>query len=299
MTTSTTTLDIAKIQRRQRLQMRAKLDVDAIDRYATALQEGTALPPVLVASLDDDKGALVLVDGWHRVAAHEMISRTSVDATVQRMTTAQALRAALAANSTHGVPRTQADRRKAVTAALLDDAIKGESDREVARICGVSHPLVAAVRRDLAGEPPLPTARRETEQVERDPATAPVSVPRERDEAPAPSAPRAPAAPQSAPQAAPTLQVLDVVEVDEPITTEPVGPAQARRVVAEMRALAQALGRAGVARVAGDDAEVSEAGLRVVAALLGDHDTEDLLALSGSLSSALAWVHATVAQIED
>lgn len=46
--------------------------------------------------------------------------------------------------------RTDADKRRAVEIALADPEIAAQSDREIARICGVGHPFVASVRSECA-----------------------------------------------------------------------------------------------------------------------------------------------------
>ena len=56
------------------------------------------------------------------------------------------------ANISHGLRPSIADRRKSVTAMLLDIEWQEWSDREIARKCGVSHTLVAAMRKELGAE---------------------------------------------------------------------------------------------------------------------------------------------------
>jgi hypothetical protein len=58
-----------------------------------------------------------------------------------------ALQHALAANQTHGLRRTQADKRRSVELAIEQWAI--ESDRQIAKLTGTTHPFVAKVRREL------------------------------------------------------------------------------------------------------------------------------------------------------
>jgi hypothetical protein len=55
-----------------------------------------------------------------------------------------ALQHALAANQTHGLRRTNADKRRAVELAL--DRWPDKSDREIATLAGTSHPFVGRVR---------------------------------------------------------------------------------------------------------------------------------------------------------
>ena len=70
-------------------------------------------------------------------------------------------------NATHGLRRSNADKRRAVSILLQDELVAVDpgtgdswSDREVARRCSVSADLVGAVRRDLTvGNDSEPTTR--------------------------------------------------------------------------------------------------------------------------------------------
>jgi transposase-like protein len=53
---------------------------------------------------------------------------------------------AVGANAAHGLRRTNADKRRAVTMLLDDDEWGQWSDSAIARQCGVSHTFVATVR---------------------------------------------------------------------------------------------------------------------------------------------------------
>jgi hypothetical protein len=53
------------------------------------------------------------------------------------------------ANTTHGYPRSNDDKRQAVMTLLRDAEWSQWSDREIARRCAVTHPFVATVRASL------------------------------------------------------------------------------------------------------------------------------------------------------
>lgn len=55
------------------------------------------------------------------------------------------------ANASHGLRRTNDDKRRAVLTLLNDLEWAKWSDREIARACGVTHPFVAKQRADLSG----------------------------------------------------------------------------------------------------------------------------------------------------
>lgn len=76
---------------------------------------------------------------------------------------------ACGANSTHGLKRTNADKRRAVMALLKDEEWGKWSDREIARRCGVDNSFASRVRRELVtvdepqSEPRTYTTRHGTE----------------------------------------------------------------------------------------------------------------------------------------
>jgi hypothetical protein len=96
-----TTVRIADLLRGERYQIRAKLDPGTVARYANGYAAGAGLPPVTVAQVGK---ALVLVDGWHRVAALERLGRGEVGAVVIPATDREARWLAAHANLTHGLP---------------------------------------------------------------------------------------------------------------------------------------------------------------------------------------------------
>jgi len=116
------------------------------DGHIRALEEVVdTLPPLLVVLRGDQ---MVLVDGWHRLAALQNCGRDTV--TVRRVTMpadGDLRRLAFEANAAHGRPLTLTDRR--TEAARLLRLAPATSDREIARRCGLSQPTVAKVRADL------------------------------------------------------------------------------------------------------------------------------------------------------
>lgn len=123
-------------------QIRAKIDVDTVEQYAEAMQDATnKFPPVVVFH---DGSQFILADGFHRVMAAARNGFTDIDAEVNKGTRTDALKFALGANSTHGLKRTNADKRRSVELALAE--WPKISDREIARICFVSAEMVGDVR---------------------------------------------------------------------------------------------------------------------------------------------------------
>ena len=120
--------------------------------YAEAMKAGALFPPVVV--FVDSKGVHWLADGFHRCAAAELAGFAEVAADVREGSRKDALLHAASANASHGLRRTNADKRRAVLLVL--SAYPKWSDRKIAEACGVDHKTVSAARRSLepAGEIP-------------------------------------------------------------------------------------------------------------------------------------------------
>jgi hypothetical protein len=130
------------------IQQRANgLDAATINEYAAQYEAGTEMPPI-VAFQDKDE-MIWLSDGFHRYAAQDLLGRESVDVDLRKGTRRDAILFACAANSSHGLRRTNADKRKAITTLLSDEAWAKRSDRWVADKVGVGHQLVGDVRTQL------------------------------------------------------------------------------------------------------------------------------------------------------
>ncbi len=85
-------------------------------------------------------------DGYHRVLAAAKAGLTEIAADVRPGNQRDAMLFAISANSAHGLPRTSADKRKAVAVLLGDSEWKEWSDRDIARRCLVSNSLVSRMR---------------------------------------------------------------------------------------------------------------------------------------------------------
>ena len=156
-------VSLASIVIDDRFQTRAALDHAAIEDYIEAIRVTGRwpFPPIKIVSQ-------FLVDGFHRVTAAKRVAadpetavelrkslqsipceRVSVDLTSDNIPML-ALQHALAANQTHGLRRTNADKRRAIELALK--CWPDRSDREIAKLTGTSHPNVGAVRAELRVE---------------------------------------------------------------------------------------------------------------------------------------------------
>lgn len=133
--------------------VRADLNADAVREYG----EASDLPPIDVC---EGGGKMYLGDGRHRLEAHRANSKKKIKARVRRYSTADeartaALLTAFGANSTHGLPRTAADKRAAVRACLAVPEYAEQSDRRIGEMCRVGHWLVGQIRAELTAQKTL------------------------------------------------------------------------------------------------------------------------------------------------
>lgn len=129
-------------------QARVEINMDAVGDYAEALKAGVELPPVVVFFDGADHW---LADGFHRYHAHKQADKASIAADVRNGTVRDAVLFSLGANWTHGLRRTNADKRKAVETMLADAEWVKWSDNKIAQACGVSDKTVAAHRAAIFG----------------------------------------------------------------------------------------------------------------------------------------------------
>jgi hypothetical protein len=133
-------------------QMRvAGINPAIVDEYARAMQEGAAFPAIIVFH---DGNAYHVADGFHRVAAARQANLAEIPAEVRSGSGRDAILAAAGANSTHGIRRTNADKRNSIERLLADPEWRLWSDREIARACHADHKTVARVRREVTGKIP-------------------------------------------------------------------------------------------------------------------------------------------------
>ncbi len=136
-------------------QMRVEMKPDVVREYADEMAAGAIFPPVVVYH---DGSSYWLADGFHRVAAARKIERETFDAEVREGGDRDAILHGIGSNASHGLRRSQADKRRAVERLLRDEEWSKWSDRKIAKVAKVDHKTVAKVRRDLlGGEFPTPT----------------------------------------------------------------------------------------------------------------------------------------------
>jgi hypothetical protein len=116
-----------------------------VEEYVEAMRGGDEFPPIVVFS--NDGVQYHLADGFHRLGASRLVQREEIECEIHAGDWEDALLFACGANSDHGLRRTCSDQRKAVSCLLRHPKWSARSDREIARVCKVSHTLVGKVRR--------------------------------------------------------------------------------------------------------------------------------------------------------
>lgn len=163
-------LALALIQIDGGTQSRANVNDQVVNEYAEAIQAGATFPPIVVFY---DGKKHWLADGFHRFHAYRKIGREKVAADVRQGTRRDAILHSVGANETHGLRRTNDDKRRAVLTLLGDAEWSAKPERWIAATAHVSHTFVQKVRAaHLATLPDRPAEK----QVERGGATYPMKT---------------------------------------------------------------------------------------------------------------------------
>ncbi len=116
-----------------------------LNHVHTLAETATALPPIIV-----HRATMQVVDGWHRLRAAISRGEATIAAVFFDGDPEEAFVLAVKMNAAQGLPLSLADRRSAALRILL--SYPDWSDRAIAEIAGISHPTVAAIRRQSTGK---------------------------------------------------------------------------------------------------------------------------------------------------
>lgn len=145
-----TTFSLANIRTDGGTQPRAALSPEVIGEYAEALEAGALFPPVVVFY---DGSEYWLADGFHRFYAHARTGRSWIEAEVRQGTLEEAQWYSFSVNQTHGLRRTNEDKRRAVEGALMAWSkrfgLRPVNCSEIARHTGVSIGMVTGYAREM------------------------------------------------------------------------------------------------------------------------------------------------------
>ena len=128
-------------------QMRFELSGSTVKEYQTLCKSDGSWPfqePLVVFT---DGKSYWLADGFHRLEACKLAGQLLVDCEIKNGTVEDAQDYALSANITHGLRRSNEDKKKAVEFALNCERWSSKSSRAIADHLGVSHSFVANARK--------------------------------------------------------------------------------------------------------------------------------------------------------
>lgn len=140
-------ISIDKIRIDGGTQIRIEPNQETIDNYTALYSDGVNFPPIIVFF---DGVDYWLADGFHRYFAAINAGRSEINETVINGTKRDAILFSLGANGTHGLNRTNADKRNAVETMLKDAEWVKWSDNAIARQCHVSPTFVGSIRKSLS-----------------------------------------------------------------------------------------------------------------------------------------------------
>lgn len=143
----TTKLTLSKIRLDGGTQPRAEIDPFVVDDYAAAMNEAAGFPAIVVFYDGKDHW---LADGFHRVQAAMKAGLKTLASDVRQGTRRDAVLHSVGANASHGLRRTNADKRRAVETLLRDETWTTWSDNKIAQLCFVHHDTVGKARKELS-----------------------------------------------------------------------------------------------------------------------------------------------------
>lgn len=141
-----TDLPISLIRLDGGTQNRAQLDWVVIAEYSEEMKIGARFPAIDVTY---DGETYWLVDGFHRVNAAKDANLETILANVKPGTREDAQWRSYGVNKSHGLRRTNEDKRRAVEAALAHPKAASMTDVAIAQHCGVSSMTVGNYRKTI------------------------------------------------------------------------------------------------------------------------------------------------------
>lgn len=158
---TTKEIALAHISKDANLQQRSgKRDDEYLIEMSDVLREAQTtdainhiFPPVGVVW---DGKVFHLFDGYYRTSAYEGNNIPAIEADIYIGNYDDAVILSYGANPAHGLRRSSADKRKAVTNALSNPLLADYTKPELAALCGVSREYVYKIEKQIADQPRLP-----------------------------------------------------------------------------------------------------------------------------------------------
>ena len=153
---------VSKIRMDGGAQMRAGIDDETVAEYAERYRSGAKMPALVVFN---DGENYWLADGFHRLQALLASGTPNALCEINKGTQRDAVLFGCGANASHGLRRTNGDKRRAVGRLLGDEEWSRWTDRRIAQTCGVDNSFVSRLRKEMGGvdEQHLPATRTGTD----------------------------------------------------------------------------------------------------------------------------------------
>lgn len=128
-------------------QSRVAMNEATIADYTEAIIGGADLPPVVTFF---DGAVFWLADGFHRYFAHKAAGTLEIKSELHDGTLRDAVLYSVGANASHGLRRTNEDKRRAVMMLLNDAEWSAWSQEKIAKACSVSTGFVSKLANDAS-----------------------------------------------------------------------------------------------------------------------------------------------------
>ncbi len=146
MTSKIDTIPLDAVRINGGTQSRVELNQTAIAEYAEAIRLSIELPPIVTFF---DGATFWLADGFHRYNAHRDAGAMEINSEIRSGSLRDAILYSVGANASHGLRRTNEDKRRAVMTLLNDAEWSAWSANEIAQRCSVSHTYVNGIKASL------------------------------------------------------------------------------------------------------------------------------------------------------
>ncbi|HEV8034518.1 ParB N-terminal domain-containing protein [Yoonia sp.] len=140
-------INIANVRVNGGTQSRAAINPDIVHDYSEAMADGAAFPPIVVFH---DGSDYWLADGFHRYQAASLARIYEIDADIRQGSQRDAVLFSVGANASHGLRRTNDDKRRAVMVLLNDTEWSKWSQVDIAKTCGVSREYVNRLTKEAS-----------------------------------------------------------------------------------------------------------------------------------------------------
>lgn len=170
-------LHLASVIESHELQSRETIQQSVVEEYADAMREGAEFPPCKVVF---DGVSYFLIEGFHRIYAMRKVGYLDAEFEVVNGTKSDGILLSAASNATHGLRRTNADKRRSAMFVLTHPEGKDWSDRRIAEHVSISHVSVATYRAELQPEIQVEKFTTSTEKPAIEKENAPAPEPKRR-----------------------------------------------------------------------------------------------------------------------